>query len=184
MSDGSIGRTEPLIRSAGAIERMGSATDRQQRRPTQQDRRDREEPNRKRRRLYDLLFDEIDEIDALEPAQRARIKQNLRAHLAAARAEPPHGAAHPPEQDEEHIANSLIDVPAAAVPVGHDHIVHMAAPTHRHLTPEEVAENAMLARQLRDCLSRRTQTARRVAVYLHLLLTLKGAMRPHTVVEA
>lgn len=183
MSDGSIGRTEPLIRSAVAVERTGSATDRQHRRPTQQDRRDREDPGRKRRRLYDLLFDEIDEIEALEPAQRARIKHNLRTHLAA-RAEPTHSAAPPPEQDEEHIAKGLIDDPAAAVPVDHDHIVHMAAPTHHHLTPEEVAENAMLARQLRDCLSRRTQTARRVAVYLHLLLTLKGAMRPHTVVDA
>jgi len=183
MSDGSIGRSEPLIRSAGVVERAGSATDRQHRRPTQQDRRDREEPGRKRRRIYDLLFDEIDEIDALEPAQRARIKHNLRAHLAA-RAEPPHSTAPPPEQDEEHIANSLIDDPAAVVPVGHDHIVHMAAPTHPRLSPQEVAENAMLARQLRDCLSRRTQKARRVAVYLHLLLTLKGALRPHTVVEA
>lgn len=182
MADGFISRSDLLVRSPSVVERPGSATDRQPRRQTRQDRREQEEPNRKRRRIYDLLFDEIDEIDSLEPGQRARIKQNLRAHLAS-RAPPP-GPTPPPEQDEERIAATLIDDPAAAVPVDHDHIVHMAAPTHPRLTPEETAENAILAKQLRDCLSRHTLAARRVAVYLHLLLTLDGALRPHTIIDA
>ncbi|WP_448203151.1 hypothetical protein [Azospirillum sp. sgz302134] len=183
MTDGSIGRSEPLIRSPVAVERTGSATDRQKRRPAQQDRRDHEEPNRKRRRVYDLLFDEIDEIDTLEPQQRARIKQNLRAHLAT-RAPPPHAPSPPPDHDEEGIAAALLDDPATTVPLDHDHIVHMAAPTHPHQPPQDAAENAALARQLRLCLDLHTEAARRVAVYLHLLLTLDGALRPHTVVDA
>ena len=39
------------------------------------------------------------------------------------------------------------------------------------------------AEQLRDCLSRNTDRTRKVAVYLHLLLTLEGAFRPHMVVD-
>lgn len=181
MADGSISRSEPLIRSTSAVERMGNATDRHQRRQPQQERRDREEPNPKRRRIYDLLFDEIDQIDALDGGQKARIKQNIRTQLTT-RAPPPSAAA-PPVQDEERIASALLDDPAATVPVDHDHIVHMAAPTHAHLPPQEVAENAILAMQLRDCLARHSTTARRVAVYLHLLLTLDGALRPHMVVD-
>ncbi|MCW2237270.1 hypothetical protein [Azospirillum canadense] len=182
MADTFISRSEPLVRSPNMVERPGSATDRQHRRETRQDRRDREEPNRKRRRIYDLLFDEIDEIDSLDPAQRVRIKQNLRAHLASRTPTP---VPPPPQElDEEHIAATLIEDPAAAVPVDHDHIVHMAAPTHAHLSAQETEENAILAKQLRDCLSRHTIAARRVAVYLHLLLTLDGALRPHTIVDA
>lgn len=181
MADTFISRSEPLVRSPNMVERPGSATDRQHRRETRQDRRDREEPNRKRRRIYDLLFDEIDEIDSLDPAQRVRIKQNLRAHLAS---RTPPAPPPPQELDEERIAATLIEDTAAAVPVDHDHIVHMAAPTHAHLSAHETEENAILAKQLRDCLSRHTIAARRVAVYLHLLLTLDGALRPHTIVDA
>lgn len=179
MTDSYISRSEPLVRSPSAVQRTGSATDRQHRRD--QDRRDREEPNRKRRRIYDLLFDEIDEIDSLEPAQRARIKQNLRTHLAS---RGPPQTPQPPGLEDEHLATTLIEEHAAAVPVDHDHIVHMAAPTHAQLSPQETEENAILARQLRDCLGRHTVTARRVAVYLHLLLAVDGALRPHTVVDA
>lgn len=178
-------RHEPLVRSPDAVDRPGSATDRQHRRETRQDRRDREEPNRKRRRIYDLLFDELDEIDTLEPAQRARIKQNLRAHLAS---RPPVAAAphapSMPDRDEEDTATALIGDPDSAIPVDHDHILHMAAPTHAQISPQEAAENAILAKQLRHCLDQHTLTARRVAVYLHLLLTLNGAARPHTIVDA
>jgi len=182
MADGFIGRSEPLIRSTAAVERMGNATDRQSRRQQhQQERRDREEPNPKRRRIYDLLFDEIDQIGALDSGQKSRIKQNIRTQLAT-RAPPP-SAGPQPEHDEERIAASLLDDPAATVSVDHDHIVHMAAPTHPHLPPQEVAENAILAMQLRDCLARHSTAARRVAVYLHLLLTLDGALRPHMVVD-
>ncbi|MBP2313966.1 hypothetical protein [Azospirillum soli] len=181
MTDGLIGRSEPLIRSPSAVERMGSATDRQQRRQPQQERRSQEEPNKKRRRIYDLLFDEIDQIDTLDGGQKARIKQNIRAQLSS-RA-PPSAAGPPPVQDEARVAAALLDESATPDPADHDRIVHMAAPTHPHLPPQEVAENAILAMQLRNCLAHRTTTARRVAVYLHLLLTLDGALRPHMVVD-
>ena len=182
MTDGLIGRSEPLIRSTTAVERMGSATDRQQRRQPQQERRSQEEPNPKRRRIYDLLFDEIDQIDTLDGGQKARIKQNIRAQLSS-RGPPPSAAGPPPARDKTPIASPVPDESAPPVAVDDDHIVHMAAPTHPHLPPQEVAENAILAMQLRDCLGRRTTTARRVAVYLNLLLTLDGALRPHMVVD-
>ncbi|QCO14102.1 hypothetical protein D3869_02000 [Azospirillum brasilense] len=198
MTDGSIGRPEPLVRSAGVVERTGGATDRRKRRQNRQDlqqqereqqeRRDQDEANHKRRRLYDLLFDEIDELDTLNAGQRARIKQNLRAQLANRRP-PPHLApnlAQPPPADEdiERIAAALLEKAVAAHSVDHDHIVAMAAPTHPALPPGQTAENVALANQLRDCLEQRTTTSRRVAVYLRLLLTLEGAFRPHLVVDA
>ncbi len=197
MTDGSIGRSEPLVRAPGSVERSGSATDRKQRRQNRQDlqqqereqqeRRNQDEANRKRRRLYDLLFDEIDELDTLNAGQRARIKQNLRAQLANRRpppqlapnlAQPP-----PPGQDIERIAAALLER-AAAPSADHDHIVAMAAPTNPALPPGQTAENVALANQLRDCLEQRTTASRRVAVYLRLLLTLEGAFRPHLVVDA
>ncbi len=194
MSDGSIGRSEPLVRSAGAVERTGSATDRKPRRQNRQDlqqqereqqeRRNKDEANRKRRRLYDLLFDEIDELDTLNAGQRARIKQNLRAQLANRRPPSHLAQAPPPEQDIERIAAALLDNAAASQPVDHDHIVELAAPAHPALPPEQNAENVALANQLRDCLEQRTTTSRRVAVYLRLLLSLEGAFRPHVVVDA
>ncbi|WP_286192046.1 hypothetical protein [Roseomonas genomospecies 6] len=197
MTDGSIGRPEPLVRAPGSVERSGSATDRKQRRQNRQDlqqqereqreRRDQDEANRKRRRLYDLLFDEIDDLHTLDAGQRARIKQNLRAQLADRR-QPPHLApnlAQPPpsEQDIERMA-ALLDGAAASQPVDHDHIVDLAAPANPALPPGQRAENVALANQLRDCLAQRTTTSRRVAVYLRLLLTLEGAFRPHVVVDA
>ncbi|AWJ90968.1 hypothetical protein Sp245p_07565 [Azospirillum baldaniorum] len=197
MTDGSIGRPEPLVRSAGVVERTGSATDRRKRRQNRQDlqqqereqqeRRDQDEANHKRRRLYDLLFDEIDELDTLNAGQRARIKQNLRAQLANRRPPPhlaPNLAQPPPDEDIERIAAALLEKAVAAHSVDHDHIVGMAAPTHPALPPGQTAENVALANQLRDCLEQRTTTSRRVAVYLRLLLTLEGAFRPHLVVDA
>lgn len=200
MTDGSIGRSEPLVRAPGSVERSGSATDRRQRRQNRQDlqqqerereqqeRRDQDEANRKRRRLYDLLFDEIDELDTLDTGQRARIKQNLRAQLANRR-QPPHLApnlAQPPLpiQDVERMAAALLDGATASLPVDHDHILDLAAPANPTLPPGQSAENVALANQLRDCLAQRTTTSRRVAVYLRLLLTLEGAFRPHVVVDA
>lgn len=180
------------------VERTGSATDRKQRRQNRQDlqqqereqqeRRDQDEANHKRRRLYDLLFDEIDELDTLNAGQRARIKQNLRAQLANRRP-PPHLApnlAQPPpaDQDIERIAAALLEKAVAARSVDHDHIVDIAAPTNPTLPPGQTAENVALANQLRECLEQRTTTSRRVAVYLRLLLTLEGAFRPHLVVDA
>ena len=180
-----IGPPEFSVRTTAGVERSGSATDRNSRRNPRQERHDREQerrdhnpPNPQRRRLYDLLFDEVDQFDGLDERQRARLKDNLRSHLS--QRAPPHPAAPPPaHHDEEALAESLLKDPAAPIPVDPEHIVEAVTAA----APELDAETAQLAEQLRDCLTRNTDRARKVAVYLHLLLTLEGAFRPHMVVD-
>ena len=201
MGDGSIGRSDRLIRPARAVDRSGSATERQPRREPQDqkeayDRRRKEPPNPRRRRVYELLFDEVDRIDNLTEGQRARIKDNIRSHVAAA---PPAGplpaqsspAAPLPAQPEPHAgqdeahadAEQLLADAQAEVPVDHDHIVRVAAPVHPHLPLSEAEENRLLAEQLRVCLAQHTERARKLAVYLHVLLRLHDPMRPTLVLD-
>lgn len=180
-----IGPPEFRVRTTAGVERTGSATDRNHRRnprreqqDREQERRDQSPPNPQRRRLYDLLFDEVDQFDGLDERQRSRLKENLRSHLSR-RAPPPPAATPPVSHDEEALAEALLKDPAAPIPVDPDHIVQAVTAA----APEQDAETARLAEQLRDCLSRNTDRARKVAVYLHLLLTLEGAFRPHMVVD-
>ncbi|MFS2010384.1 hypothetical protein ACCD06_10975 [Azospirillum sp. CT11-132] len=180
-----IGPPEFSVRTTAGVERSGNATDRNSRRNPRQERHDREQerrdhnpPNPQRRRLYDLLFDEVDQFDGLDERQRTRLKDNLRSHLSS-RAPPPPAAPPPVHHDEEALAEALLKDPAAEVPVDPEHIVQAAIAA----APEMDPETARLAEQLRDCLSRNSDRARKVAVYLHLLLTLEGAFRPHMVVD-
>ncbi|AWU93799.1 hypothetical protein [Azospirillum ramasamyi] len=180
-----IGPPEFSIRTTAGVERSGSATDRNSRRNARQERRDREQErrdhnpsNRQRRRLYDLLFDEVDQFDGLDERQRTRLKDNLRNHLA--RRPPPASAPPPPvHDDQEVLAEALLKDPAAPLPVDPENIVQAVTAA----VPELDAETVRLAEQLRDCLTRNTERARKVSVYLHLLLTLEGAYRPHMVVD-
>ncbi|MBP2303921.1 hypothetical protein GBZ48_34205 [Azospirillum melinis] len=180
-----IGPPEFSVRTTAGVERTGSATDRNHRRnprreqqDREQERRDRSPPNPQRRRLYDLLFDEVDQFDGLDDRQRSRLKDSLRNHLSRSTPAPPTAAASVPH-DEEALAEALLKDPAAPIPVDPEHIIQAVAAT----APEQDAETARMAEQLRDCLSRNTDRARKVAVYLHLLLTLEGAFRPHMVVD-
>lgn len=180
-----IGPPEFSVRTTAGVERSGNATDRNSRRNPRQERHDREQerrdhnpPNPQRRRLYDLLFDEVDQFDGLDERQRTRLKDNLRSHLSS-RAPPPPATPPPVHHDEEALAEALLKDPAATVPVDPEHIVQAAIAA----APEQDPETARLAEQLRDCLTRNTDRARKVAVYLHLLLTLEGAFRPHMVVD-
>ncbi len=180
-----IGPPEFSVRTTAGVERSGNATDRNSRRNPRQERHDREQerrdhnpPNPQRRRLYDLLFDEVDQFDGLDEHQRTRLKDNLRSHLSR-RAPPPPAAPPTAHHDEEALAEALLKDPAAAVPIDPEHIVQAAIAAAPELDPE----TARLAEQLRDCLTRNTDRARKVAVYLHLLLTLEGAFQPHMVVD-
>lgn len=185
MAEGPIGRSDLYVRPTNAVERSGAATDRRPRREQQDqkeasDRRRKEPPNPRRRRVYEMLFDEIDQIDSLSERQRTRVKENIRSHVAAAPPpdEPPPAEAPPPDHDEEHAAEQLLADPQAPVSVDHDHIVHVAAPAHPHLTLTEAEENRLLAEQLRVCLAQHTERARKLAVYLHMLLRMSGTLRP------
>lgn len=180
-----IGPPEFSVRSTAGVERAGSATDRNHRRNPRREQQDREQerrdhtpPNPQRRRLYDLLFDEVDQFDGLDERQRARLKENLRSHLSR-RAPPPPPSLPPVHHDEEALAEALLKDPAAPIPVDPEHIVRAATAA----APEQDPETVRMAEQLRDCLARNTDRARKVAVYLHLLLTLEGAFRPHMVVD-
>lgn len=180
-----IGPPEFSVRTTAGVERAGSATDRNHRRDPRQERHDRERerrdhnpPNPQRRRLYDLLFEEVDQFDGLDERQRTRLKDNLRSHLSR-RAPPPAAAQPAVHHDEEALAEALLKDPAAPLPVDPEHIVEAVTAA----APEQDEETARLAEQLRDCLARNTDRARKVAVYLHLLLTLEGAFRPHMVVD-
>lgn len=197
MADAAIGRSGPMIRAPGTVERAGSATDDPTRReerdntPAKQrkrdpERRSSETGNRQRRRLFDLLFDEIEQVAGLDPRQKERLKRNLRAHLVA-RPPPPSDRASSKLLHE--IAQALAGSPAAPAPppdlalADPDSILGAVAPDHPDQPPEDAAENAELAAQLRECLGRRTDAARKVAFYLHLLLSLDGAFHPHVVLE-
>ncbi|WP_298376850.1 hypothetical protein [Azospirillum sp.] len=182
MAGSGLGQSEFSVRTSAGVERTGTATDRNYKHNPRQERRDRQPPNPQRRRIYDLLFDEIDQFDTLNDHQRDRLKANLREHLTA-NAPPPAAQPPPPDQDEEALADKLLKDPAAKVPVDEDRIVKAATAPLPGFTPEQVAGNAILAIQLRDCLARHTDRARKVAVYLHLLLTIDGALRPHTIVD-
>lgn len=195
MAESSIGRSNPLVRSTLALERAGTATDRHPQRREQQDRRSKEKDAPRRRRIHDLLFEEIDQIDALDPHQRERVKRNIRNHFADAQpATPPHyGQPRPAaedrgdeaaeDEDAERAAHDLLHDPDTLVSADHEPFVQVAAPVHPHLPPSEAEENARLARQLRDCLAHHTERARKIAVYLHLLLALHGGARPRFVVD-
>lgn len=219
MPESFIGRSERLVRPSLGVERTGSATDhshrerRHEREHPPQDheqpeRRDAKPPNPLRRRLYDLLFEEIDDIDALSPNQKTRIKDNIRANLTAPPARhaashptqrpavpyPPHSPrparllpwAEPPtvipasDEDDESLARDLLADPR--LEVDPDGIVGLAVPEHPHQTADEALENARLAREMRECLALHTERARKVGVYLHLLLSLHPDPRPHVVV--
>lgn len=180
MASGGFGQSEFSVRKTAGVERTGSATERHYQRNPRQERRDRNPPNPQRRRIYDLLFDEVDRFDELDEQQRTRLKANLREHLTANA--PPPSAQPPPEQDEEALAKRVLEDPSTDIPVDADHIVK-AAVGPANITPQDAADNAVLAGQLRDCLARHTDRARKVAVYLHLLLTIDGALRPHTILD-
>jgi len=220
MPDSFINRSERLVRPALGVGRAGSATDHPHRdrrhdreHPSQQEhghsseRRDARPPNPLRRRLYDLLFEEIDDIEALSPGQKTRIKDNIRANLTArprstthhppapyAAEEPqasPHhplpGKAPPPlppasDEEDESLAQTILADPD--LKVDHDGILGLTTVSDGpHLHPDEVLENARLSRQMRECLALHTERARKVAVYLHLLLGLHPDPRPHVVVD-
>ncbi|WP_448192042.1 hypothetical protein [Azospirillum sp. sgz301742] len=188
MAEGSIGPSDLTVRPAKQVERSGSATDRRPRREQQDqkeasDRRRKEPPNPRRRRVYEMLFDEVDQIDSLSVRQRTRVKENLRNHIAAAPPPPPPAETPPPEHDEENAAEQLLSDPQTAVSVDPDHIVHAAAPAHPHLTLTEAEENRILAEQLRVCLAQHTERARKLAVYLHMLLRMSGTVRPTMVLD-
>lgn len=183
MASGGFGQSEFSVHPTTGVEHPGSATDRHHQRNPRQERRERNPLPPQRRRIYDLLFDEIDRFDSLDDRQRARLKANLRDHLTIHA--PPLSGPPPPDQDEEALAATMLNDPASQVPVDHDRIVQAATSPSGPapgITPED-ATTAALAQQLRDCLARHTDRARKIAVYLHLLLTVDGALRPHIILD-
>lgn len=197
MTEQRIDNRPPTVRPAGAVQRAGTATDRRPRRQEAEDRRKGGDGARKRRHLYDLLFDEIDQVPELEATQRERLKRNIRAHLALrARDQTPLPAVPRPPPDEEPTVEKDVVRAAentAAHPDGgvapeareddHDHLIGVAAPQSPELPPDELAQNAILAQQLRECLGRNSEAARKVAIYLKLLLSIDGALSPHVVID-
>lgn len=198
MGDGSVGSSNRFVRPTGMVERTEPVTDhrprREQQRQQQQeasDRRRKEPPNPRRRRVYDLLFDEVDKLDSLSEQQRERVKENIRNHVGggAPSVEPIPSPDTPPPagadagHDETHAAEQLLADPQAKVPVDHDRIVNVAAPVHPHQPLTEVEENRILAEQLRLCLAQHSGRARKLAVYLHVLLSMHQGVRPTLVLD-
>ena len=184
--------SEPRIntlstRAASAVQRVGTATDRRQKRQGDDKRKDGETPH-KRRRLYDLLFEEIDHVPELAIHQRERLKNNIRAHLALrARDQTPLPTTLPPQPDAQTAPQPQSGGPKAKADqpeeLDHDRLIGIVAPTHEDLPPEELEQNAQLAAQFRDCLARNTEIARKVAAYLRILLSIDGALDPHIVID-
>lgn len=194
MTEQRIDSRSPAVRPTLGVQRAGTATDRRPRRQEAEDRRKGENSGRKRRHLYDLLFDEIDQVPELEEAQRERLKRNIRAHLALrARDQTPLPTMvvepRPPPDEETAEEAALAAVPPPSPHISesaeedHDRLIGVAAPLSPDLPPDELAQNAVLAQQLRECLARNSETARKVAIYLKLLLSIDGALSPHVVID-
>jgi len=192
MAERMIGRSEPLITAPGTVNRMGSATDRQRRRDNDQkspdrdaqsERREEDPVGKHRRRLFDMLFYEIDRTPDIGERQKKRLKNNLRAHITRQAtvnvfAEPP-----PSVDDIQSLLNASTDPEDyPELQVEEEAIVDAAVPDKAD-TAAEVADNLRLAEQFRACLAINTDTARRVALYLKLLVRLSGAMTPHYTVD-
>lgn len=194
MSEPRIDFHPPNVRAAVGVQKTGTATDRRPRREEGKDKRRDGETPRKRRHLYDLLFDEIDHVQELQADQRERLKRNIRAHLALrARDQTPLPTVMPeePRPDDQAetpaAAQAAAEEAARAPPPPDDEearrLLDIAAPRHPGLPPDELELNAQLAAQLHDCLSRNTDAARKVATYLRILLSIDGALAPHLVIE-
>lgn len=198
MSGDTVTRSSLYLHPPGTVGRAGTATDERRQRSQEQEQ-DRDRPrkqrerrsahtaNIKRRRLFDLLFDEIEDAVGLNPGQRERLKRNLRARIGTGSLPPLPDTPVPPsapsaEPGSADLADDLETVPPE-LPADPHHIAGVIAPEHPDLHPDEAAENAIIAAQLRDCLARRSETARKVAAYLHLLFRLRGADRPHFVLD-
>lgn len=194
MSEQRIDFHPPTVRAAVGVQKTGTATDRRPRREEGKDKRRENETPRKRRHLYDLLFDEIDQVQELQVDQRERLKRNIRAHLALrARDQTPLPTVMPEEPRPETAetadtaaARQTATEEARAPPPDDEEarrLLDIAAPRHPGLPPDELELNAQLAAQLLDCLTRNTDTARKVATYLRILLSIDGALAPHLVIE-
>lgn len=193
MSEQRIDFHPPTVRAAVGVQKTGTATDRRPRREEGKDKRRENETPRKRRHIYDLLFDEIDHVQELQVDQRERLKRNIRAHLALrARDQTPLPTVMPeePRPDTAETAPATARQTAAetarALPPDDEEarrLLDIAAPLHPGLPPDELELNAQLAAQLLDCLARNTDTARKVATYLRILLGIDGALDPHLVIE-
>lgn len=84
------------------------------------------------------------------------------------------------EHDETLVAERLLADPHAEVPVNQDHLVNVAAPVRPHQAMNEAEENRILAEQLRLCLSQHSARARKLTVYLHVLLNMSQTVRRPT----
>lgn len=182
MTEQLIGSRPTGLRSTVAVQRTGTATDRRPRRQDAEDKRKEGEASKKRRRLYDLLFEEIDQVPELEAHQRERLKRNIRAHMALrTRDQTPLPVVVQDEPQEKETRPTQKHEPESEPE--HETLINIAAPTHPDLPPEEIDQNIRLAEQLRFCLARNTEAARKVAIYLKILLTIDHALDPHVVID-
>lgn len=190
MADSPIGRPEPLIAAAVASNRIGPAPERQKRREPEERKngggkknRQTEEPiNARRRRLFDLLFFEIDRVPDIAAGQKARLKENLRAHIERRSSEHP-GTLPTPEEIDALLDASENPDDHPNLTVEPEAILKAALPEEPAATKTEADENARLAAQFRACLELDTAVARKVALYLKLLVRLAGLMSPHFTVD-
>lgn len=152
-------------------------------------RRSPDDRNRRRRHLFDILMQEVDEIPDLEPTAKERLRSNLRQFAGYVEEEPPRRASPPPRPKAEPNPPHLLD----------DHRLHaehvvatlalgQAAGTDEggrtDPTQDEAAAEALrVAEQLRRCLAVHSERARKISSYIHAIQALTSEI--HTLeVEA
>lgn len=106
-----------------------------------------------RRRLLDLLMDEVETLPELPVESRDRIRRNLEDFARQ----------HPGPGGQAGGGAGRDTAPAMLDPVA------VAAPEHPALSAEEQAQNRALAADLRRVLALHTPTAQKIASYIHML---------------
>ncbi|CAK0751639.1 conserved hypothetical protein [uncultured Gammaproteobacteria bacterium] len=144
------------------------------------DQRSRHHPNPHRRSLYDLLFDEVDEIDGLTEPQKQKIKHNIRGYFSNHQEEAEAGTTVPPSVGLAELLEVVVPADGSLDP---HQVVNMVLRSQDHAGDHR--ESELITEQLRLCLSLHTERARKISLYLRALLILDGQdFRPHTIVEA
>lgn len=138
----------------------------------EQQKRSGQDPNRRRRRMFDALMEEVEALPGLEKDQRQTIRDNLREFVRKEVSKPQEERQHPPQHDAhhddhiEHLVKAVTPEPPA------QGTLFDFGPDIPPVVAPETQKSKQLADQMRRCLKLRTDTAKKISSYIHALLAV------------